>query len=218
MLKSIPHSFTVFKTIIERDYVFIDKTRFLEIYEESGTTVSLFLRPRRLGKTMFTELLRYYYDKALESESDRLFQGCYIATHPTPLKSSFYVLRFDFSGIDTSGNNEEILDGFTDNIVSGIDEFFSRYPELILSNIRRSVPDGTPKLLKEAVLDYYNNRVVFSSPSKLIRDFLRGLPLEDSKLLVIIDEYDNFRRSGTKGRSGVGILSGSEILESEGNN
>ena len=192
MLKAIPNAFTDFASLIDEDYVFIDKTRFLQVYEESKTKVSLFLRPRRFGKTMFTELLRYYYDKALESESDRLFKGHYIASHPTPLKSSFYVLQFDFSGIDTSGSNEEILDGFTDNIVSGIDEFFSRYPELILSNIRRSVPDGTPKLLKEAVLDYYNNRVVFSSPSKLIRDFLRGLPLEDSKLLVIIDEYDNF--------------------------
>ena len=97
-LKKIPDAMTDFRKIIDSNYVFIDKTRFLEVYEESGTSVSLFLRPRRFGKTMFTELLRYYYDKALESESDRLFQGCYIATHPTPLKSSFYVLRFDFSG------------------------------------------------------------------------------------------------------------------------
>ena len=99
---------TDFRKIIDSNYVLIDKTRFLKIYEERGTSVSLFLRPRRFGKTMFTELLRYYYDKALESESNRLFKGCYIASHPTPLKSSFYVLQFDFSGIATSGCSETL--------------------------------------------------------------------------------------------------------------
>lgn len=65
MLKAIPNSFTDFATLIDEDYVFIDKTRFLQVYEESKVRISLFLRPRRFGKTMFTELLRYYYDRAL---------------------------------------------------------------------------------------------------------------------------------------------------------
>ena len=55
---------TDFKKIIENNYAFVDKTRFLEVYEKSGTSVSMFLRPWRFGKTMFTELLRYYYDIA----------------------------------------------------------------------------------------------------------------------------------------------------------
>ncbi|MBQ8707493.1 MAG: AAA family ATPase [Succinivibrionaceae bacterium] len=96
-IKKLPVAMTDFRKIIDDGYVFIDKTRFLEIYEKSGASVSLFLRPRRFGKTMFTELLRYYYDRAFVSECDRLFKGCYIASHPTAHKNSFYVLQFDFS-------------------------------------------------------------------------------------------------------------------------
>ena len=101
MPKLIPAAMTDFKKIIEKNYAFVDKTRFLKIYEESGTTVSMFLRPRRFGKTMFTELLRYYYDIALKEEADLLFKDRYIASHPTPLKNSYYVLKFDLSGVDT---------------------------------------------------------------------------------------------------------------------
>ena len=89
MPKLIPTAMTNFKMIIENNYAFVDKTRFLKVYEESGTTVSMFLRPRRFGKTMFTELLMYYYDIALKEEADRLFKGKYIASHPSPLKSSY---------------------------------------------------------------------------------------------------------------------------------
>ena len=45
MPKLIPTAMTNFKIIIENNYAFVDKTRFLEVYEESGATVSMFLRP-----------------------------------------------------------------------------------------------------------------------------------------------------------------------------
>ncbi|MBQ3683702.1 MAG: AAA family ATPase, partial [Succinimonas sp.] len=105
MLKALPNSFTDFAAIVDENYAFVDKTRFFEVYENSGTTVSMFLRPRRVGKTMFAELLRYYYDIALKEEADRLFKGKYIASHPTPRKNSYYVLQFDLSGVDTHSSD-----------------------------------------------------------------------------------------------------------------
>ncbi|MEE3423528.1 MAG: AAA family ATPase, partial [Succinimonas sp.] len=105
MPKFIPAAMTDFKKIIENNYAFVDKTRFLEVYENSKTRVSMFLRPCRFGKTMFAELLRYYYDIALKEEADRLFKGKYIASHPTPRKNSYYVLQFDLSGVDTHSSD-----------------------------------------------------------------------------------------------------------------
>ena len=72
MLKLIPSAQTVLPSIIDEGYVFIDKTRFIRIYEESGLKTALFLRPRRFGKTMFTEILKYYYDAALEEQGNRI--------------------------------------------------------------------------------------------------------------------------------------------------
>ncbi len=69
MPKALPTSQTVLPIIIDDGFVFIDKTRFIPIYEESQSLVSLFLRPRRFGKTMFTEILKYYFDSAWKSKA-----------------------------------------------------------------------------------------------------------------------------------------------------
>ena len=47
-------------------------------------------------------MLEYYYDINYSSKFDILFKDTYIGKNPTKLKNSYYILRFDFSGIDTS--------------------------------------------------------------------------------------------------------------------
>jgi hypothetical protein len=182
---------TNFKMIIENNYAFVDKTRFLKVYEESGTTVSMFLRPRRFGKTMFTELLMYYYDIALKEEADRLFKGKYIASHPTPLKSSYYVLKFDFSGIKT--DNHELLESFSRRVIKGVSNFAKRYPNLVPPEIMQKAAQNPDQTITQIVFDFYDNRSRFSSPESVITHFLGALGIVTSdKLMVIVDEYDNF--------------------------
>ncbi len=193
MPKFIPTAMTNFKMIIENNYAFVDKTRFLKIYEESGTTVSMFLRPRRFGKTMFTELLRYYYDIALREEADRLFKGKYIASHPTPLKNSYYVIKFDFSGVGSYGSADDILEGFCDQVIYGIADFLLRYPAFIRSEIRQKVSDGNLNELNNAIIGYYSDKNAFPNAARLMDRFINSLrPLSSAKLMVVIDEYDGF--------------------------
>ena len=73
-MKLLPDAISDFESIIKDNFVYIDKTEFIKKYEDTGARVSLFLRPRRFGKTMFTEILRYYYDKALTAVADDLFK------------------------------------------------------------------------------------------------------------------------------------------------
>lgn len=80
MPKIIPDAVSNLSLIVARDLAFVDKTSSLEIFEQSKSCISLFLRPRRFGKTMLTEFLLYYYDAALEPQSKKLFAGKYIAT------------------------------------------------------------------------------------------------------------------------------------------
>ena len=193
MLKALPDSLTKFASIIDGNYAFVDKTRFIEVYEKSKKTVSMFLRPRRFGKTMFTELLRYYYDIALKEEADRLFKGRYIASHPTPLKNSYYVLKFDFSGIDSSGAANDIMDDFRKKVINGIADFLLRYPVFLLPEIKEKVSDSNLNDLHNAIIGYYSDKNAFPSVSLLTDYFIYSLkPLASTKLMVIIDEYDNF--------------------------
>ncbi|WP_406040976.1 AAA family ATPase [Succinimonas sp.] len=189
-MKLIPDSFSDFQSIIRENYIYIDKTAFIDKYERTGSRVSLFLRPRRFGKTMFTEILRYYYDKALEKEADELFRNTWIADHPTPRKSSYAVLKLDCSGIRTIGGIEDTMNFFMKRIANGICDFYCLYPELIPTDLKsENIQDSIDNISK-----FYDDRKYFTSPAKIIDNFLeRFISRKQAfRLMIIIDEYDNF--------------------------
>ena len=191
MIKNIPTSQTMLPVIIDEGYVFVDKTKSIETYEKSKSRVSLFLRPRRFGKTMFIEMLKYYYDVALKEESARIFEGKYIASHPTEKKSGYYVLSFDFSGIGTNNGIDKTLEAFTDNIINGIGNFYQRYPDLIPRDIRK-MKEQEQASLEDCIIKYYTEGKRFSDSTAIIKNFLTRLQALQNKIMVLIDEYDNF--------------------------
>ena len=191
MIKQLPTSQSSLQKIVDKNLVFIDKTQFIKTYEESKRAVSLFLRPRRFGKTTFIEMLKYYYDEALKEESARIFEGTYIASHPTEKKSGYYVLSFDFSGIGTNNGIDKTLEAFTDNIINGIGNFYQRYPDLIPRDILR-MKEQEQASLEDCITKYYKDEKLFPDSTAIITSFLTRLQAFENKLMVLIDEYDNF--------------------------
>ena len=191
MIKKLPTSQSSLKRIIDKNLVFVDKTKSIETYENSKQAVSMFLRPRRFGKTTFIEMLKYYYDEALKDESARIFQGTYIASHPTEKKSGYYVLSFDFSGIGTNNGIDKTLEAFTDNIINGIGNFYQRYPDLIPRDILR-MKEQEQASLEDCITKYYKDEKLFPDSTAIITSFLTRLQAFENKLMVLIDEYDNF--------------------------
>ena len=190
-MKLLPDAFSNFRKIIKNNYVYIDKTHYIQKYENTGAMVSLFLRPRRFGKTMFAEILRYYYDKALTAEGDDLFKETWIASHPTPYKNSYGVVKFDFSGIQVNSGVNVIMRLFIDCVIDGVVDFYKRYPDLIPPNIISMCPDNKFK----AVRLYYSDNSIFPTATTVLRDFLSDFSANldnQFKIMVIIDEYDNF--------------------------
>ena len=191
MIKNIPTSQTMLPVIIDEGYAFVDKTKSIETYEKSKSRVSLFLRPRRFGKTMFIEMLKYYYDVALKEESARIFEGKYIASHPTEKKSGYYVLSFDFSGIGTKNGLENTLNAFSYKIIVGIRNFYLRYPDLIPRDILR-MKEQEQASLEDCITKYYKDEKLFPDSTAIITSFLTRLQAFQNKIMVLIDEYDNF--------------------------
>ena len=131
-MKLLPKLISSYSELIEKNFAYVDKTRFIELIEKRGLKVPLFLRPRRFGKTLFTDLLAKYYDLNSRDDFEKLFSKTYIGNNPTPQRNSFYILRMDFSGIDQknleenfflSVNNRKLLFG----IQSGKTAFFRSY-------------------------------------------------------------------------------------------
>ena len=99
-MKRIPYGISNFKTLVEENYYYVDKTKYIEKLENLNTKYLILLRPRRFGKSLFISTLEYYYD--IRYKDEKLFDEFYIGKNPTKMKNSYYVLTFNFSGINTS--------------------------------------------------------------------------------------------------------------------
>ena len=125
-MKKIPYGISDFKKLRSDNCVYVDKTRYIERLESYDDPYIFFLRPRRFGKSLFVSLLDYYYDKNSADDFDALFGDYYIGQHPTTLKNRYYILKFNFSGMNTS-NKELLLETFTKSIVKNLDDFLKKY-------------------------------------------------------------------------------------------
>ncbi len=168
-LKQIPYGETDFSVIQQENFAYVDKTQFIEALEKAGTRFPFIVRPRRFGKSLFTQILQAYYDKSAAKDFEVNFANTYIGKHKTALANQFYVLNFDFSGF---GADKDVSEGFSSNVCTGLQDFFMRYPH--------------PK--QEEVLSLSKE-----SASRLLKEFCKVvLPETKGKLFVIIDEYDQF--------------------------
>ena len=113
-MKKLPYGISNYEELVEDGYYYIDKTKYIEKLENLAEKRILFLRPRKFGKTLFTSTIENYYDIKKEAKFQELFGETYIGKNPTKLKNSYYVLKFNFSGIDTS-NEETTVNGFNTN-------------------------------------------------------------------------------------------------------
>ena len=73
--KKLPIGISNFKDIIEKNYYYFDKTKFIEDILEDGAQVKLFTRPRRFGKTLNMSMLKYFFDVRNKEENRKLFEN-----------------------------------------------------------------------------------------------------------------------------------------------
>ena len=64
-----------FKTIIEKNCYYFDKTSWIEELIKDGAAVKLFTRPRRFGKTLNMTTLKYFFTMKNAEENRKLFEG-----------------------------------------------------------------------------------------------------------------------------------------------
>ncbi|WP_446011820.1 AAA family ATPase [Candidatus Electrothrix sp.] len=121
----IPYGESNFKKIITQGFLYIDKTKYIETLEQRGS-YNILLRPRRFGKTLFLSTLRHYYDILCRDDFEAFFGHLNIGHNPTPLKNSYRILSFDFSGIET-GSQKSIRQGFSSKVEYSLRQFLVRY-------------------------------------------------------------------------------------------
>ena len=172
--KRLPYGNSDLKSIITENYAYVDKTRYIEMLEKESNKNHFFIRPRKFGKSLFFTTLMYYYDLNEAKNFDQLFGNLYIGKHPTPERNSYAILKLDFSGLDTSGE-EGFKKSFSSCVQSAVRTFFRIY--------------GT--VFSEA--DRYVNQIDEEKPGVLSLEKIFAAAEQDRvKLFFIIDEYDHF--------------------------
>jgi len=175
MLK-IPYGESNFERIRTQNYVYVDKTHFIEQLEPIDKLIHL--RPRRFGKSLFISMLEAYYDVAQADKFDALFKGLYIHENPTGYQNNYYILRFNFSGIQNMREND-IENGFIGKVRDGCQLFVSKYK----FDIRLSECDTAASILKTTLSGVKASSV-------------------PHKVYILIDEYDHFTNTLLSGDGG----------------
>jgi hypothetical protein len=171
----IPYGVSHFGELRTNGYFYVDKTCFLPELENLGPRYLLFLRPRRIGKSLFVSLLAHYYDLGRADQFDALFDGLWIHRHPTPERNRYLVLSLDFSQVATDGG------------VDALRQSFFRAVRLAVVDLVRSFRDRVPAL---AELD--DELAHYRDPEALLGALMGAVRRAGHKLYVLIDEYDHF--------------------------
>ena len=174
----LPIGVSNFKDIIEKNYYYFDKTKFIENILEDGSQVKLFTRPRRFGKTLNMSMLKYFFDVKNKDENRKLFEGLNIS------KSEYFDMQGNFPVISVSFKKYQEKDwknGFDmiKDIISGLYDEFEFVKEK-LSTRKKKKFDSI--LMEEANLVNWKNSL--ADLSNYLYDFY------GKKVIVLIDEYD----------------------------
>ena len=171
MFKKLPYGQSNFADLIERNYAYVDKTRFIELLENENNTYQFFIRPRRFGKSLFISILDNYYGL---DKSDTLFKDLYIGNNPTPEKNKYAILKFNFSGLDTD-NHDAFRKSFSNRVQESVRLFLGRYKK-VFSDSASLLNTLSEKNHGAGALD-----LAYAAASDV------NVPI-----FVIIDEYDHF--------------------------
>ena len=97
----LPVGISDFKDVIENNYYYFDKTKFIENILEDGSKVKLFTRPRRFGKTLNISMLKYFFNVKNKYENKKLFENLEIS------KSEYFEKQGNYPVISISFRNYE---------------------------------------------------------------------------------------------------------------
>ena len=175
--KPLPIGIDDFKTIIEEDYYYADKTEMIEKLLDDGAGVTLFTRPRRFGKTLNMSMLNYFFNLKKKEENRKLFENLYISKSKYMNQQGEYpVIYLSFK--DIKALNWEKCYFMTKRLITYL---FNEFEFLRDKLNKKYFSDFDKVWLDEKDADWENS----------LKNLLRYLyEYYNKKVVVLIDEYD----------------------------
>jgi len=169
-VKKIPYGEADFGKIIQNNMLYIDKTKYIHTLEDLSNYIFL-IRPRRFGKSLWINLLQYYYDNNRKDQFNVLFKDTFIGKNPTPNKNVYLTIAFNFAMVDPAFNR--IQEAFQRYIERIINDFLERYTQYFDSNKISEIQS-------------------YPSIDQKLQEIFLYCARQKLKVYMFIDEYDNF--------------------------
>ncbi len=164
-----PYGISDFHKISGERRFYIDRTAHIRTVEAKGDQL-LLLRPRRFGKSLWLSTLENYYDLARADEFERLFGHLAIGRAPTARRNDHFVMIWNFSEIDPTGDTDAIRAGVHQHINACVEAFMVHYQDRLSHPIAPHPTNGL----------------------RSFRSVLAAVSQTPHRLYLLIDEYDNF--------------------------
>ena len=178
-MKRLAIGLSDFKELIEENYYYFDKTKFIDEIIKDGAKVKLFTRPRRFGKTLNMSMLKYFFDIEKKEENRKLFKDLYIEKTESFKEQGQYPVVF-LSLKDLKATTWEEMQK---DIKSTVARLFSEYKYLLKDLDKFDTIIFENIIMKNIELE----------DLKEILKFLTKILYEkyNKKVVILVDEYDS---------------------------
>ena len=172
-----PYGKANFESIRRDEQFFVDNTAYIKEFER--TDFQCFTRPPRWGKSLFTQILAFYYDKTTTPKQwDTLFGGLAIHKNPTELRGHFQVLKLDFSTSSDAGSVEKMNALLTWHINHQCQRFGAKYGY----DVSGIMQDAGDEVIVRDENDGMHTLITLA----------QAVHARGEELYLIVDEYDRY--------------------------
>ncbi len=186
-MKKLPIGISDFKELIENDYIYVDKTKYIYELVKDGEYIFI-SRPRRFGKSLLLSTVEYLYEGKKE-----LFKGLYIE-EKWDWNESYPVIRIDFS-IDIKESKK-----LYERIKEELELNYYKYKEEMdekrdaAGNLKRLIIKLNEKYNKQVVvlIDEYDKPILDLIEKKEEAEDVRKTLKEFYSVLKGLDRYIKF--------------------------
>ena len=181
MKRNIQVGTSDFKTLIEGNGYFVDKSLLVKEFIENGAPIILTQRPRRFGKTLNLSMLRYFFDIRTKEENKGLFKGLKIEAEKEIMK-----FQGEYPVIFITFKNEKYLsyEDFKDGMKMLLSNLYKDYEYLLDS-------DKLSEFDKEDFKNIILKKTTIAEMSGAISNLMGYMNKHyGRKVMLFIDEYD----------------------------
>ena len=168
-----------FGTVREKGYFYIDKTKFIKEWWESGDSVTLITRPRRFGKTLTMSMVEKFFSVNYAGRAD-LFEGTEIWEYGEyrEQQGTYPVIFLSFAVVkENNFQDARKMIGYI------IEQVYSQHDFLLEGDL---LNEKEKRFFRNVTAEMEN--YVFSASLKTLSNYLYRY--YGKKVIILLDEYD----------------------------